>query len=102
MSEPRGKRNWQVCQFIVNTDTFSLITTDEAFKVNKGPLNCHSKKVAYLSERKKCKNPYVSKAQTKFCIRLSNYKIVHKILINPPQLLFLLLLPLLSLLLLTL
>ena len=99
MSEPRGKRNWQVCQFIVNTDAFSLITTDEAFKVNKGPLNCHSKKVA---QRKKCKNPYVSKAQTKFCMRLSNYKIVHKILINPPQLLFLLLLPLLFLLLLTL
>ena len=33
-SEPCGKRNCQVCQFIVNTDTFSQITTDETFKIN--------------------------------------------------------------------
>ena len=52
-SEPCGKRNCQVCQFIVNTDTFSPMTTDETFKINKGPLNCNSKKVVYLSE---CKN----------------------------------------------
>ena len=44
-SEPCGKRNCQVCQFIVNIDTFSPIKTDEAFKINKGPLNCNSKKV---------------------------------------------------------
>ena len=52
-SEPCGKRNCQVWQFVVNTDTFSPITTDETFKINKGPLNCNSKKVAYLPE---CKN----------------------------------------------
>ena len=45
-SESCGKRNCQVFQFIVNTDTFSPITTDETFKINKGPLN--SKKVIYL------------------------------------------------------
>ena len=77
-SEPCGKRNWQVCQFIVNTDTFSPITTDETFKINKDPLNCNSKKVVYLSECKKCKNPYLGKAQTKFRMRLNNYKSVHK------------------------
>ena len=47
-------------------------------KINKGPLNCNSKKVVYLSERKKCKTPYVGKAQTKFCMRLNNYKSAHK------------------------
>ena len=47
-------------------------------KLNKGPLNCNSKKVGYLSERKKCKNLYVGKAQTKFRMRLNNYKSVHK------------------------
>ena len=52
-SEPCGKRGCQVCQFIVNTDNFSPITTDETFKINKGPLNCNSKKVVYLSECKK-------------------------------------------------
>ena len=54
-SEPCGKRNCQVCQFIVNKDTFSPIITDETFEINKGPLNCYSKKVVYLSECKKCK-----------------------------------------------
>ena len=38
-SEPCGKKPCQVCQFIVNTDTFSQITTDETFKINKSPLN---------------------------------------------------------------
>ena len=77
-SEPCGKRNFQVCQFIVNTDNFSPITADETFKINKGPLNCNSKKVVYLSEFKKCKNPYVGKVQTKFRMSLNNYKSVHK------------------------
>ena len=67
-----GKRNCQVCQFIVNTDTFSLIIADETFKINKGPLNCNSKKIVYPSECKQCKNPYVGKAQTKFCMSIIN------------------------------
>ena len=43
----------------LNADTFSPTTADETFKIKKGPLNYGSKKVAYLSERKKCKNSYV-------------------------------------------
>ena len=78
-SEPFGKRNCQVCQFIVNNlFTFSPTNSDENFKINKGPLNCNSKKVVYLSEWKKCKNPYVGKVQTKFCIRFNNYESAHK------------------------
>ena len=76
--EPCGKRNCHVCQFIINTDTFSPITTDETFKINKGPLNCNSKKVVYLSECEKCKNSYGGKAQTKFRMKLNNYKSAHK------------------------
>ena len=49
-SEPCGKRNCQVCQFIVNTDNFSPITIDETSKSIKGPLNCYSKRVVYLLE----------------------------------------------------
>ena len=49
------------------------------FKNFEGPLNCNSKKVVSLSECIKCKNPYVGKAQPKFCIRLNNYKSAHKI-----------------------
>ena len=32
-SEPYGKRKCQICQFIVNADTFSPVTTDETFKI---------------------------------------------------------------------
>ena len=77
-NEPCGKKTCQICKFIVNTDTFSPIATDETFKINKDPLKCNSKNVVYLSECKKCKNPYVGKAQTKFRMRLSNYKSANK------------------------
>ena len=64
----------ETARFIVNTDTFSrLITEDETFKINIGPLNCNSKKIVYLSECKKCKNPYVESIKS-----LSNYKSAHK------------------------
>ena len=76
--EPCSKRSYQVGQFIVNTDTFCPITTDETLKINKGPSNCSSKKAVYFSEFKKCKNPCVSKAQTKFCMKLNSYKSAHK------------------------
>ena len=81
-SEPCKKRNCYICQFIANTDNFSPTATDEIFKVNKGPLNCNSKKAVYLSEFKKCKNRYAAKAQTKFCMRLNDYKM----LTNPSKL----------------
>ena len=77
-SDPCGKRNCQVCQFIVNIDTFSPITTDEGFKINKDHLNSNSKKVVCLSECKKCKNPYIGKSQSKFRMRLNNYKSAYK------------------------
>ena len=51
-SEPCGKRNYQVCRFFVNMDSFSPITTEETSEINKGALNCNSKKVIYLSEWK--------------------------------------------------
>ena len=45
--------------------TFSPITTDETFKINKGSLNCNSKN-AYLLGCKKCTNVYVEEAQKTF------------------------------------
>ena len=64
-SEPCGKRN---CS----------ITTDKTSKISKGPLNCNSKAVVYLSECKKCRNLYVGKTETKFSVRLNNYKSAHQ------------------------
>ena len=52
-SELCEERNCQVCQFVVNIETFSPVTTDETFKINKGPLSCSPQKVIYLSECKK-------------------------------------------------
>ena len=49
--------------------TFSPITTDETFKIIKGPLNCNSKEVC---------NRYVGKTQTKFGMGLNNYKSAKK------------------------
>ena len=54
-SELCGKRNCEVYIFIVNTDTFRPITIDETLKINKGLLNCNSKKSVCLSEHKKFK-----------------------------------------------
>ena len=76
-SEPCGKRNCQFRQFITNTDTFIPVATDKTFKISKDPLNCNSKKVFSHSECKKCKKLYVGKAQTKFHMRLNNYKSTH-------------------------
>ena len=47
-------------------------------KLNKGSLNCNSKKVGNLSECKKCKNSCAGKAQTSFRMGLNNYKSAHK------------------------
>ena len=60
-SEPYGKRNCQVCQFIVNADTLSPIKVLETSKNIKGPLNYN---YVYLLEWRKYKNPYVGKTQT--------------------------------------
>ena len=68
-SELCWKRNYQFCKFIVNRDTFNPITIDETFKINKGSLNCNSKKNVFLWNAKNVK--FV-------CIRLNNYKSVHK------------------------
>ena len=56
----------------------SARSANETFKINKDPLNCNSKKVVYLSECKICINTYVCKSQTKFCMRLNDYKTAHK------------------------
>ena len=77
-SEPCGKKTCKICKFIVNTDTFSPIPTDETFKIKKGPLKCNSKNVVYLLEWKKCQNPYLRKTRTKFRMRLNNYKSANK------------------------
>ena len=80
-SGPCGKRNCQVCQFIVNTDTFSAISTDETFKIKKGPLNCNSKKVVYFQNVKNVKILMWAKLKQNF---LWGWIII-KVLTNPSK-----------------
>ena len=49
-------------------------------KTLKGPLDCNSNHVIYLSECKQCQYriPYVASAKTKFSYRLNNYKSTHR------------------------
>ena len=44
----------QVCNLIEETSTFSYSTTNETFKITKGPLNYSSMYVVYLMECKVC------------------------------------------------
>ena len=53
-SEPCGK-NYQVCQFFVNANSFRSITTDKTFEINEAPGIINSEKVAYLWKYKKFK-----------------------------------------------
>ena len=41
-SESCGKGNYQVCNFICDTDSFSTKACCETLKIHKGELNCNS------------------------------------------------------------
>ena len=77
--EPCGKKPCLVCDSVSTTTTFTKEACQETCKIQKGPLNCDSKKVLYLL---KCKVfgevPYVEKAKTKFHYRFNNYKSKHR------------------------
>ena len=73
-----GKKTWLVCDSISTTTTFTTEACQGTFKIQKGPLNCDSKKVLYLLKWRMCGEvPYVGKAKTKFRYRFNNYKSKH-------------------------
>ena len=77
--EPCGKKFCLVCDFIRTTTTFTIEARQETFKVQKGPLNCDSKKVLWLLKCKACNEvPYAGKEKTKFRYMFNNYKSKHK------------------------
>ena len=77
--EPCGKKTCLVCDSISSTTTFTTEACQETFKIQRGPLNCDSKKVLFLLKFKVCRGvSYVGKPKTKFCYRFSNYKSKHK------------------------
>ena len=74
-----GEKTCLVYDSISTTTTFTTEPCQETFKIQKGPLNCDSKKELYLLKCKFCSEvPYVWKAKTKFCYRFNNYKRKHR------------------------
>ena len=77
--EPCAKKTCLVCESASTTTTFTTKACRETFKIQKGLLNCDSKKVLYLLKCKACGEiSYVGKAKTKFRYRLNNYKSKHR------------------------
>ena len=81
-SKPCGvkKRSCKVCKSVNDTSHFKRRDTGETFNILKGPLDCNSNHVTYLSECKKCQYrfPYVGSTETKFRYRINNYKSTHR------------------------
>ena len=74
-----GKGNCQICDFICDTDTFSVKDSGEIFKIQSEILSCNSQKVVYLLKCRICgKAPYIGKAKRKFRARFNNYKSAHR------------------------
>ena len=71
--EPCGKKTCLVCDSISSTMTFTTKSCQETFRIQRGPLNCDSKKILYLLKCKVCGEvPYVGEAKTKFIYRFNN------------------------------
>ena len=51
-SGPCGNRNFQVCNFVWATNTFSSKACDEIFRIKNDPINCNSQKIVYPLKHK--------------------------------------------------
>ena len=74
------KRSCEVCKPINDTSHFKRRDTDETFNILKGPFDCNSNHIIYLSECKQCQYrfPYVGSTKTKCRYRINNYKSTHR------------------------
>ena len=81
-SKPCGgkKRSCEVCKSVNDTPHFKRGDTNETFNILKGPLDCNSNHVIYLSEckQRQYRFPYVGNTKTKFRYRTNNYKSTHR------------------------
>ena len=79
-SESCGKGNYQVCNFICDTDTSSTKTCGETFRIQSRTLNCNYEKVDHLLKYRICgEAPYFGKAKAKLGARFHNYKSEHRL-----------------------
>ena len=84
--EPCGKKTCLVCDSVNTITIFSTEACQKTFKIQKGRLNCDSKKVLYLWKCEVCGEvPYVGKAKTKYHYRFNNYESKHRVFRNGNQ-----------------
>ena len=64
----------KVCKSVNDTFHFKKRDINHTFNIMKGPLDCNSDHVIYLSECKQCQYrfPYVGSTKTKFSYRINN------------------------------
>ena len=68
------KPRCQVCNFLVNIDTFYNNNNDREFKIRTGTLDCSTSHVIYCLSCKTCSKKYVGSTTTQFRFRFNNYK----------------------------
>ena len=69
-----GKRNCQVCNFLLETSQFSNSSGNRNFSIRTEDFNCNSKFVIYRLICKSCNKQYVGSTKTAFRLRFNNYK----------------------------
>ena len=74
------KRFCEECKSLKDTSHFKRRDTDKTFNILKGPLECNSNHVIYLSECNQCQYhfPYVGRTKTKFRYRINNHNSTHR------------------------
>ena len=74
---PCKKPRCQICNFIVETNTFTSTTTNKSYKIRPENLNCNSEKVVYLYTCKTCHKQYTG-SSVEFRARFNNYRSAHR------------------------
>ena len=68
-----GKKCWEVCVNVCETDTFTSTVTGETFKINP-KLDCDDKCLIYLFTCECCGKQYVGETTEEFRFRWNNYR----------------------------
>ena len=68
-----GNKRCEVCQYIIEADTFTSSVTGETFKINHR-FDCNSKCLVYLLTCNECKKQYTGQTTDNFRKRWNNYK----------------------------
>ena len=74
---PCKKPRCQICNFVVDTNTFISTTTQKKYEIRSEQLNCDSVNVVYLHTCKTCQKQYTG-SSVDFRLRFNNYRSAHR------------------------